>query len=154
MDIADFYQRYGPMVFRRCLRLLCDEREAEDAMQDVFVQLIQHRTRLTSDYPSSLLYRIATNVCLNRIRSKHRAREVNTEEQLLHRIAAIPDWDSPLLLEKLFRRHPVSSRVMAVMHFLDGLTLEQVAVEFQMSVSGVRKRLGRLRKSLRELEKL
>jgi RNA polymerase sigma-70 factor (ECF subfamily) len=154
MDIADLYHRYGPMVFRRCLRLLCNEREAEDAMQDVFVQVIQHRTRLTPDYPSSLLYRIATNVCLNRISSRHRARVMNGDEELLRCLAAVPDWDSSLLLEKLFRRHPVSSRVMAVMHYLDGMTLEQVAVEFRMSVSGVRKRLERLRKSLRELETL
>jgi len=154
MDIGDLYQRYGPMVLRRCLKLLKSKREAEDAMQEVFVHLMQHRSSLTSDYPSGLLYRIATNICLNRIRTRLRGKEVDVDEDLLHRIAVIPDWDSGLLLDKLFRRHPLSSRVMAVMHFLDGMTLEQVAEEFGMSVSGVRKRLRSLRTSLRELENL
>ena len=38
------------------------------------------------------------------------------------------------------------------MHLLDGFTLEEVAEEVGMSVSGVRKRLRGLRASLHELE--
>jgi RNA polymerase sigma-70 factor (ECF subfamily) len=41
---------------------------------------------------------------------------------------------------------------MAVLHFLDGMTLEEVAGECGMSVSGVRRRLRALRDSLRTLE--
>ena len=37
---------------------------------------------------------------------------------------------------------------MAVMHHVDGMTLEQVARECGLSVSGVRKRLRRLRETL------
>ncbi len=43
---------------------------------------------------------------------------------------------------------------MAVMHLLDGMTLEQVAREVGMSVSGVRKRLRKLRSRVAELEDL
>jgi RNA polymerase sigma-70 factor (ECF subfamily) len=55
------------------------------------------------------------------------------------------------MLARLFGRHPESSRTIAVLHFVDGLTLEEVALETRMSVSGVRKRLRRLRVSLTEL---
>ena len=40
---------------------------------------------------------------------------------------------------------------MAVLHYVDGLTLEEVAEETGMSVSGVRKRLRGLRTSLTEI---
>ena len=43
---------------------------------------------------------------------------------------------------------------MAVLYYVDGMTLEEVAREVGMSVSGVRKRLLGLRKSLQEMEKL
>jgi hypothetical protein len=36
---------------------------------------------------------------------------------------------------------PVSTRVSAVLHYVDGLTLEEVAAEVDLSVSEVRKRL-------------
>jgi RNA polymerase sigma-70 factor (ECF subfamily) len=40
---------------------------------------------------------------------------------------------------------------MAVLHYLAGLTLEEVAVEVGLSVSGVRKRLRSLRRALGEM---
>ena len=69
-------------------------------------------------------------------------------DELLLTIAARTDLDAPLLLDRLFRRHPESTRTMAVLHHLDGMTLAEVARECGMSVSGVRKRLRGLRASL------
>jgi len=66
MNVEMLYQKYGAMVLRRCRRLLREEDHALDAMQDVFVRVLQRQDSLKATYPSSLLYRIATNVCLNR----------------------------------------------------------------------------------------
>jgi RNA polymerase sigma-70 factor (ECF subfamily) len=41
---------------------------------------------------------------------------------------------------------------MAVLHLVDGLTLEEVAAEMGLSVSGVRKRLRTLKAHVAELE--
>lgn len=154
IDIETFYRTYGPMVYRRCRALLRDERAAEDALHDVFVNLLENRHRLDNRAPSSLLYRIATNVCLNKLRTRKRHPE-DPDSQLLTRIAhahnphARPEARS--LLGRLLQREPRSTGAMAVMHWLDGMTLEEVAAEFDMSVSGVRKRLRRLRQQLPEV---
>ena len=147
IDVEALYQKYGPMVLRRCRRLLRDEDEALDTTQEVFVRLLQNSARLSDRYPSSLLYRIATNLSLNRIRDRRRHPAVPGDE-VLHQIAGWDDSDPPLLVERLFRRHPESTRTMAVLHYLDGMTLEQVARECGLSVSGVRKRLRRLKLAL------
>ena len=62
VDVEQFYRKYGPMVLRRCRSLLRDEDAALDAMQDVFVQVLRKQEALHDTAPSSLLYRIATNV--------------------------------------------------------------------------------------------
>jgi RNA polymerase sigma factor (sigma-70 family) len=146
-----YYRTYGPMVLRRCRSLLRDEDQARDAMHDVFVQLLVNQDRLDDHAPSSLLYRIATNVCLNRIRSR---RDADADDVLV-RIAAAGDSADRLgarsVLRRLFGGHDESSATMAVMHLLDGMTLDEVATECGMSVSGVRKRLRRLRSSVAEL---
>jgi RNA polymerase sigma-70 factor (ECF subfamily) len=146
-----YYRTYGPMVLRRCRSLLRDEDQARDAMHDVFVQLLVNQDRLDDHAPSSLLYRIATNVCLNRIRSRRDA----DDDDVLVRIAAAGDSADRLgarsVLRRLFGGHDESSATMAVMHLLDGMTLDEVATECGMSVSGVRKRLRRLRSSVAEL---
>ena len=148
MDVEDLFRRYGPMVIRRCRRLLKDEDEALEVSQDVFVQLLRRRGRLDARQPSSLLYRIATNLSLNRIRDRKR-RPTTNDEDLLDRIASLEEPTARLearsVLEHLFGKHQESSRVIAVLHFVDGLTLEEVAKKVGMSVSGVRKRLSALR---------
>jgi RNA polymerase sigma-70 factor (ECF subfamily) len=151
LDVDLLFERYGPMVVRRCRQLLRDREEAEDAAQDVFVRLLQHRQRLDDRYPSSLLYRIATNVCLNRLRDRRRD-PGRPGDEALDQVTRCPDLDAPLVLERLFERHPDSTRVMAILHYANGLTLQQVARRCGLSLSGVRKRLRGLRSSLRAME--
>ncbi len=157
LDVEALYRRYGPMVLRRCRWMLRDESWARDAMQDVFVQLLKREDSMTVEHPSSLLHRIATNVCLNLLRSRSRHPE-DRDDDLLLRIASCEDEESRFeaasFLERIFGREKESTRTIAVMHLLDGYTLEEVAKETGLSVSGVRKRLRTLRARVRELEAL
>jgi RNA polymerase sigma factor (sigma-70 family) len=162
LDAGDLCRRYGPMVLRRCRRLLRDEGDALDACQDVFVRVLERRDRLDWTHPSSLLFRIATNICLNRMRDRgrrpegHLATSADGDADPLFQIACAEapgaGSEARLRLDRLFGREPESSRTMAVLHYVDGLTLEEVAQLTGMSVSGVRKRLRRLRLSLTVLE--
>ncbi len=148
--LKNLYRRYGPLVLRRCGRLLGNSTEAEDAMQEVFMQILRNPALIDAEFPSSLLYKIATNTCLNRLRGRSRRAETREDAALLA-IASEEDVEARSaagrLLDRLFGRHPESTRVMAVLHFLDGLTLEEVARETSLSVSGVRKRLRALKDS-------
>lgn len=155
-EIATIYEKYGSMVLRRCTQLLGDQDMAQDAAQEVFVKFFQKRDRLNAHYPSSLLYRIATNTCLNVIRDSRRQSPCINE--WLYQVAS---WDDPRerlearsVLKRLFGQHEESTRTMAVLHFLDGMTLEEVAHEVGLSVSGVRKRLRRLRETLLDLKEV
>jgi RNA polymerase sigma-70 factor, ECF subfamily len=161
LDVEGTYVRYGPMVLRRCRKLLRHDAKAQDAMQDVFVSLLRHEARLDESALSALLLRMATNVCLNKVREARRHPE-DPDDELLQRIAAADgagDGESRAaansLLARLFRADDplaASTRTIAVMHLVDGLTLDEVAREAGLSVSGVRKRLRTLRGRLLELE--
>lgn len=151
IDVASIYVRYGALVYRRCLQLLRVESLAEDAMQDVFVQLLDRADTLEDRGLSSLLFQMATHVSLNRLRSRRRRPESADDRLLLQIADAVPAdeaWYARSTLARLFGREPVSSRVIATMHHLDGMTLEQVADAVDMSVSGVRKRLRGLSSKL------
>jgi RNA polymerase sigma-70 factor (ECF subfamily) len=143
------------MVLRRCRRLLGREDDAVDAMHDTFVQLLQASGRLDERGPSALLFRIATNVCLSKLRVRKRRPET-VEEDLLERIAALGDVAEAnaarSVLARLLGREPASTALICVMHLLDDMTHEQVAAQVGLSVSGVRKRLRTVRARLHELE--
>ena len=137
--------------------MLRDEEQALDAMQDVFVEVLRRESDLVDYAPSSLLYTIATNVCLNRIRRSKRRPETANDE-LLQNIAGGDSPEDQTLtahfLDRVFAREPESTRTIAVLHYVDGLTLDETAAQVGMSVSGVRKRLRGLRKRGLELQEL
>lgn len=136
------------MVLRRCRRLLRDEALAVDTMHDVFVNLLIHHKRLDDRGVSSLVYRIATNLSLNKLRSRARRPE-DAGSELLMTIAAATRTEeithARSLLSRALGREPVSTATIAVMHLHDGMTLEEVAAAVGLSVSGVRKRLRKVK---------
>jgi RNA polymerase sigma-70 factor (ECF subfamily) len=143
------------MVLRRCRQLLGDDPTARDAMHDVFVQVLTHADTLADRGASSLLFKIATNVCLNRLRAKRRRPE-DGDPDLLAEIAEQTDPAARnaarAALDALFRHEPDTTALIAVLHLHDHMTLDEVAAEVGMSVSGVRKRLAKLRSKLHALE--
>ena len=136
------------MVLRRCRSLLKDEDLALDAMQDVFVKVINKQDSLKDKYPSSLLYTIATNHCLNIIR---REKKMTTGDEILDRIVSTEILEEravdKMFLDQLFSSQKASTRTIAVLHYRDGLTLEETAEMTSLSVSGVRRRLRKLRET-------
>jgi len=132
---------------------LKNEDLALDAMQDVFVKVLNRKNSLTDSYPSSLLYTIATNHCLNVIRKEKR---ISSDDEILERIVsaeAVEDRAvNRMFLDQLFNDQKPSTRTIAVLHYMDGLTLEETAEMSRMSVSGVRRRLRKLREAGLNLE--
>jgi RNA polymerase sigma-70 factor, ECF subfamily len=158
VDFDSLYQTYGPMVLRRCRRFLRDDGKALDAMHDVFVEIMRRRDSLRGGSPVSLLVKTATHVCLNRLRGERRHPE-DREEEVLMSIAS-QEAESPesralalKALDRLFDRTPESTRLIAVLHYVDRLTLKEVAAETGLSVSGVRWRLRLLQQRLPGLAK-
>ena len=127
------------MVLRRCRYML----------KDVFVKVLEKEKKLHSGAPSSLLYTMATNHCLNIIRD---TRDISTPDEIME---AVPSSEGNmeeriadnLLLEEIFRQEKPNTRLIAFLHYIDRLTLEETAEFVGMSVSGVRKRLRRLKET-------
>jgi RNA polymerase sigma-70 factor, ECF subfamily len=128
--------------------MLGDEEWALDAMQDVFVKLINKKHALKSTYPSSLLYTMATNHCLNLLR---REKRVSEDNEILDRIVSLDRVEenavNRMFLDQIFEGQKASTRTIAVLHYMDGLTLDETSRVCGLSVSGVRKRLRKLREA-------
>lgn len=150
IDFSEIYQKYGPMVLRRCRAILKDEDKALDAMQDVFLRIIESKCKI-KELCASFFYVTATRVCLNKIRSD--------------RLRSGPDFDvisetitsdfsdverdkieAGIILESIFAGRDKKDSLIATLHFVDGMTLEETAEQVGMSVSGVRNRISELKK--------
>ena len=147
--IEQLYRRYAPLVHRRCLSMLSDPDLADDAMHDVFARYIESYRFRPIRYPAGLLYRMATNQCLNLLRRRGRVRY---ESDIVASIASHEDQyeriDARDLLRRLFAAENPSTRTMAYMYYVDGMKLAEVASEVGLSVPGVKKRLATFRRTI------
>ena len=63
-------QRYTLLLLGVCMKYLKNEDEAKDAVQQVFLKVIQELHKYKVEYFKSWLYMVAKNHCLMRIREK------------------------------------------------------------------------------------
>ena len=149
-DFGELYKKYAPMVLRRCRAILKDEDKALDAMQDVFVRIMDSKCKI-KEICASLFYVTATRVCLNKIRSD-KLRSGPCFEEISEAIADSfsesehEKVEAAMLLESIFAGRDKKDSLIATLHFVDGFTLEETACQVGMSVSGVRKRISELKK--------
>ena len=148
VDVESLCRRYGGMVLRRCRQLMGNEELAADAMQETFMRMLRPGNKLHARYPSSLLYRIATNVCLNALRARRRRPTVSADP-FLDSIAGREHMEDRILdscvLDRVFAGTAASTRTAAEMLYLEGRTLAETAAQVDLSISGVRKRIRCLR---------
>lgn len=157
LDIAALYRRYGAMVRGRCRLLLGDEIEAQDACQDVFLRLHRYREGFRGEaQPTTYLYKVTTTTCLNRLRSRRRRPEVASEDLPESRREPAAPCASPLreaevrqLVDRLLAEHDEGVMACAIYHFVDGMTHDEVGELLGISGAAVRKRLSKLRSTLR-----
>ncbi len=149
IDIELYYHRYKTMIMNRCRTLVSDEQKAFDILQDTFVQLARHQGRLDDRAPVTLMYRIATNLCLNHLRKERRRRRL--KETLCIDVIARDEESRVIardLLSRLFEAKSAPALNLAVNRYVNGMTLGELARDMSMSPSGIRRRLHRLRSEL------
>jgi RNA polymerase sigma-70 factor, ECF subfamily len=170
INIEESYQTFGGMVYRRCMKLLNNEAQAMDAMQDVFIQLLRKQDSLENNGMSSLLYRMATNISLNMIRfdkvrgnfrQKDNAESAETNDGESIEPGEIADTTQSLeqqyinsdTVAKLFQGFPPRTKEAAIYHYVDGFTLDEIAEMMKMSNSNVRRILRELRQQVASANK-
>ena len=133
----------------------CHE-HAEDAAQEAFVRAYKSIGSFRGDAEfSTWLYRIVTNVSLNRLKAEQRrdAREVRQENML----QAVPDNNpGPLLLEhrdhieRALHELPTMQRAVVLLRHFDGLSTRQVSRILGCSEGTVKTHLFRALQKLRK----
>ncbi|HCM28593.1 MAG: hypothetical protein A2Z99_19505 [Treponema sp. GWB1_62_6] len=144
--IEELYVAHGPMAYRRCLSVLRDEEAAYDALQEVFVKLMDSPFVLARMRdPAAYLYRAATNAALNQLRRDRRRLRVAIDAVAEPADARSLDAEDALaaamLLELLADGVGARTREIAYCRYADGLGLQEIAERVGLSFSAVRKHL-------------
>lgn len=76
--------RYGDMVYRLALSVLCDRDEADDVAQEVFIKVWKNASRYDPAYSfSTWVCRMAYNLSIDRLRKAGRRRRADSEQYMM-----------------------------------------------------------------------
>jgi RNA polymerase sigma factor (sigma-70 family) len=142
------FERYAPLLMRAMLRELYVREEANDLVQQTFLQL--HRARADFDVEHKLkpwIFTIAMNLKREYFRRKKRRpeRSLEAEATLEPAVGALgaARVDARRTLARVLGDLPADQREVIELHWFDGLEFPEVAEVVGASVSAVKVRAHR-----------
>jgi RNA polymerase sigma-70 factor, ECF subfamily len=126
--VAHLYKQYGPIVYRRCLRLLKNPEAARDATQDIFIKLLRDLQKLEGRATVlPWIHRVATNHCLNLRRDAHRRGEDQATCEFDIAPQGPTEYSSRALAQRVLARFDRNTQLMAVGVLVEGMGHQEMA---------------------------
>jgi RNA polymerase sigma-70 factor (ECF subfamily) len=166
---AELVNIYKGKLFHLAYRMLNNRQEAEDIVQDTFMRTYENLERYDAAHKfSTWIYRIATNLCIDRLRKKKAAFSLDADVSegdgldgysILH--AKDPSPEQELILSErqqvvhlAMEALPVKYKSAMALKYYHDLSLQEISDILGIPVSTVKTRIHRGRDYLRRrLEK-
>jgi RNA polymerase sigma-70 factor (ECF subfamily) len=139
--LGEFYDLYAGLVNGLALRILRDRADAEDTVQEVFVQVWQQAARFDSSRgtPEAWLCTMARTRALDRLRRRSSRRE---DPELGHAGSTeAPRIEVVLAVRKALDALPVDQRNALELAYYEGLTQSEIAERLAEPLGTVKTRI-------------
>ncbi|KMY48255.1 RNA polymerase sigma factor SigW [Peribacillus loiseleuriae] len=162
---GEVVELYKDKVFQLCFRMLGNRHEAEDMAQEAFVRAYVNIHRFNTQMKfSTWIYRIATNLCIDRIRKKKPDYFLDAEvagtdgldmySQIAAEIALPEEQVESMELQETIQAEilklPEKYRSAIVLKYIEELSLKEISEILDLPIGTVKTRIHRGRESLRK----
>lgn len=162
------FRRYVNKVYRQVLRLVGNDAEAEEIVQEVFLAVYQKCNSFRGDAAfSTWLYSLAMNACLTRLRRRKRIKEISLDGFLPryrrdghHQVRPVFNWSDEVecrlekdelreLLQNAIDQLPPMEKAVIILSDVEGVPDRDISETLGLSIPAVKARLHRARLFLR-----
>jgi len=142
---AGLYERHFEAVFRSALRVTGNAADAEDILQTVFLRVLSRSEQgEAAGRPAAYFRRAAVNAAVDLLRRRAVHAETSYDEGAPHAAA-----EPALLLKEQLRRALAAldddDATLFLLRYVEGLSNQELADEFQLEKNNVAVRLHRIR---------
>lgn len=158
-DFALLIDRYKDKAFSLLKRLLKNEMDAEDALQDSFLKAFNSLSSFRKDSKfSTWFYRITYNTGLTMVASKKR--KIEQEMSSIDEHFDLGYYDNEIYsattnareyILKMFDKLPIKNALVITLFYIDDMSLKEISEVMDISLVNVKVLLHRSRNSLRDL---
>ena len=153
-EVVENYQR---MVFSLSLKMLADEEEAKDVVQDTFIRVWQSIRSYDPQKPfRTWLYTIAARLCLDRLKREKPLISLPDDERMLHRFASddsqrqLENAEWAAIVRLLAEGLSEKQRIAFTLCQLEGLSLQEAEEITDMDARQLKSNLYVARQTIRK----
>lgn len=142
--VLELFDRYADMVYRIALSYLRSPQEAEDAVQTVFLKLLEGNAAVFKGKERAFLTKVTINHCKNLLSAAKRRETVPLEEAVL--FSQPEDQELFHAIMEL----PEEYRSVVCLHYFEGYSFREISQLLHIGTSAVSMRLHRAKGILKK----
>ena len=151
--LGDLYQRYMDLIYGVCLKYLKIPDDAQDAVINIFEELIIKLQKYEVENFKGWIYQLAKNHCLMKLRSS-KTKPVNDVEvvhlaEIMHLDDVVDKESNLVLMEGCIEQLPVEQKNVVQMFYLDEKCYKEIAEYNQTDINKVRSFIQNGRRNLK-----
>ena len=158
--------RYKDLMINYVHRSISDYHRAEDLAQETFIRVLRNAGSYEPKCQfKNWIYLIATNLCRNEVRNRHRRNTVFLDDvvvadenvdysAIMRDVSGLPDQlyekkEQQLIIQEAVNRLPENQRLALNLVTYQDLSYDEIAVILDCSVSAVRSLIHRARQNMK-----
>lgn len=161
------YELFKARVYNTCLSYLQNTGDAEEATQDVFVEIYHAAAKYQGNAGAATwIYRITVNKCLDRLRYNNRQKRFSFLTSIFNRDTGALKHDAPtfehpgvkaenreqsIMLFKAIRQLPENQQTAFILKQIEGLSQREIANLMGVGEKAVESLLQRAKANLRKI---
>lgn len=146
MHVEETVKTYGNMLYKICIVMLCNEQDAQDAIQETFCKYLEKRPVFTDEeHEKAWLIKVAANNCKDMLRFRFRHPQVPIETFVNEFVTEHEQQETLTELLEL----PVKQRTVIYLYYVEGYHVKEISKILGISEQAVKKRMQRGREQLR-----
>lgn len=147
---------FQPKIFTLAFRMLCDEEEAKDAVQETFLKAwLQLNTYNPDFHFSTWLYKIASNVCLDKLKSFEKSHSTKITDIDIQSVKNQSNIETEIInkelaetVRRLTERLSSKQKIVFTLRYLEELEIEEITQITGLSAAKIKSNLYLARQTI------
>jgi RNA polymerase sigma-70 factor (ECF subfamily) len=165
---SEIVEAFGDQLYTLSFRFLSNASEAQDAVQETFLRVYTHLPRYDKRFKfTTWLYRIATNVCIDRLRKRKLENSLDADHwedseansDLYDRLPSTTPTPEELLMrsetcnevQRALSDLSPSHQTVLILRYIQELSLQEISDILHIPITTVKTRIHRGREALKQL---